>query len=99
MRKVDPKVDPKVEIASGPRWRRADPTRGAELAEWSGSTTGPDTKPNECKPPAEWSFLLGCEGTIDPLSLAAFYGKGEKARAEQTGDRVSKKLTLVTPPR
>jgi len=93
------KVDPTKEKVTGPLWRNPEAYRTAQRAEWSGSTTGPDTKPDECKPEAQWSFLLGCDGTIDPLTLQAMYGKGEGIRQPQPPNRLSKDLTLVTPPR
>jgi hypothetical protein len=93
------KVDPTKEKVTGPLWRNPEASAKAQRAEWSGSTTGPDTKPHECKPEAQWSFLLGCAGTIDPLTLGAMYGKGDQSRGLQPPNRLSKDLTLVTPPR
>lgn len=80
-------------------WRKPLPgSKGMQYAEWSGSTTGPDKHPGECKPAALWSFVLFCDGTIDPPTLRFFFGdKGQDARALQTGARISRDLTLVTP--
>lgn len=93
-------VDPSDPAASGPhRWRlpggRPQPQR---FAEWTGSTTGPDKQPGECKPEAQWSFRLDCGTMIDPLTLAILFGpEGQDARPLQTGDRLSRDLFLVTP--
>lgn len=72
------------------------PPSGRPLAEWSGSTTGPDTEPNQCKPPAMWSFRLGCHFTVSAAQLARFK-HADPARPLQTGDRLSRDLTLVEP--
>ncbi len=80
-------------------WRTPHPgSEAMQYAEWSGSTTGPDHHPGECKSAAQWSFVLFCDGTIDPFTLKFFFGeKGQEARALQSGARVSRDLTLVTP--
>lgn len=66
------------------------------LFEWSGSTTGPDYVANECKGPALWSFRLSCDITVSVEQLSAFRHP-EDARRPQTGDRLSRDLTLVQP--
>jgi hypothetical protein len=68
---------------------------GRPLAEWSGSTTGLDREPRECKPAAQWSFRLGCGFELTEGQLRAFHPHA--ARGLQTGYRVSNDLTLVTP--
>jgi hypothetical protein len=72
------------------------PPPGRPLAEWSGSTTGKETSPNECKPAAQWSFRLGCGYTVSEGQLSQFH-HFDPARPVQSGPRVSKDLTLVTP--
>jgi hypothetical protein len=72
------------------------PPTGRPLAEWSGSNTGPDDKPGGCKPlSVQWSFRLGCGFTVSQAQLRAFPGGGQGARPPQTGQRLSKDLTLV----
>jgi hypothetical protein len=73
-----------------------EPPPGLPLAEWSGSTTGPDTKPDECKPAALWSFRLGCDFTVSEGQLGLFHHV-DPARKLQTGDRLSRDLTRVQP--
>jgi hypothetical protein len=67
---------------------------GATADEWSGSTTGPNSSPNECKPAAQWSFALGCDFTVSEGQLALFTHP-EPARGLQPADRLSplKKIT------
>ncbi len=65
-------------------------------AEWSGSTTGPDAHPGECKPAAHWVFFLGCYNTWPDFMLRRFKERS-RARPLQAGDRISKDLTLVAP--
>lgn len=74
------------------------PPLGRPLAEWSGSNTGPDKVPNECKPiAAQWSSLLNCGIEVTQSQLRVYpYAHG--AREVQSGDRVSKDLTLVGRP-
>ena len=73
------------------------PPSGRPLAEWSGSTTGRESQPGECKPAAQWSFRLSCEFTLSREQLHRFK-HADPARPVQTGDRLSKDLTLVLPP-
>jgi len=68
---------------------------GRPLAEWSGSTTGA-ALPDECKPAAQWSFRLGCDFTLSEAQVRHFR-HADPARPVQSGPRVSKDLTLVTP--
>lgn len=72
---------------------------GRPLAEWSGSNTGPDKVPGECKPiAAQWSNLLNCEITVTQSQLHV-YSHPHGAREVQPENRLSKDLTLVgTPP-
>ena len=65
------------------------------LAEWSGSNTGPDSKPGDCKPlPAQWSFRFGCEFTVSQSVLGEpLHAHG--ARDVQPPSRVSPDLTVV----
>lgn len=72
------------------------PPPGRPLAEWSGSTTGREDKPGECKPAAQWSFRLGCGFTVSVGQLSRFH-HFDPARPLQTGDRISRDLTLVEP--
>jgi hypothetical protein len=81
--------------ADGPDGPIVEPT-GRPLFEWSGSTTSPDKEPNECKKPAEWSFRLSCDLTVSEAQLRRFR-RVDKARDLQTGDRLSRDLTLVQP--
>ena len=76
--------------------RPIEPPGGLPLAEWSGSTTGPDREPGECKPAALWSFRLGCGFTVSAAQLARFR-HADPARPVQSGARVSRDLTLVAP--
>ncbi len=71
------------------------PPAGLPLAEWSGSTTGPDKEPAQCKPAAQWSFRLGCDFAVSEAQLRHFK-HADPARPVQEGPRVSKDLTLVT---
>jgi hypothetical protein len=48
------------------------PPPGLPLAEWSGSTTGADKEPEQCKPAAQWSFRLGCDFTLSEAQLHRF---------------------------
>ena len=70
-----------------------EPT-GRPLAEWSGSTTGPDKVPNECKKPAEWSFRLSCDFTVSEAQLIRL-GHPHPARRPQPVSRLSRDLRLV----
>lgn len=70
-----------------------EPT-GRPLAEWSGSTTGPDKVPNECKKAAEWSFRLGCDFTVSQGQLSRL-GHPHPARRPQPANRLSRDLRLV----
>ena len=67
---------------------------GHPLAEWSGSTTGAEAEPGECKPAALWSFRLGCDFTVSEAQVKRFHHP-DPARPLQSGDRVSRDLTLV----
>lgn len=81
-------------------WRSSDRWPGRQLAEWSGSTTGHEDVPGECKPPAQWSFRLDCNGQIDLDTLQQIFGdSGQEPRELQRGNRLSRDLTLVTPAR
>lgn len=45
---------------------------GFETARWSGSSTG--TKPPvDCKPAAQWNFMLGCDFTVSEPQLGLFH--------------------------
>jgi hypothetical protein len=67
------------------------------FAEWSGSNTGPDAQPADCKPlEAAWSFALGCVLRVSQAQLSRFR-HADGARALQGGERVSKDLTRVEP--
>lgn len=70
------------------------PPAGRPLAEWSGSTTGAEVEPNECKPAAMWSFRLGCEFTVSKAQVDRF-NHADPARPVQEGDRLSRDLTKV----
>jgi hypothetical protein len=66
---------------------------GFATARWSGSTTG--TKPPvDCKPPAQWSFILGCDFTVSEAQLGLFHHI-DQARPLQT--QLSKDLTREPP--
>jgi hypothetical protein len=67
---------------------------GRPLAEWSGSTTGKEATPDECKPAAQWSFRLTCAETVSQTQLRRLQ-HADPARPVQPGDRLSKDLTLV----
>ena len=69
---------------------------GFPRAEWSGSTTGKEAKPGECKPAAMWSVRLGCDFTVTTAQLRQFK-HADPARPVQEGDRLSRDLTLVKP--
>ncbi len=71
------------------------PPAGFPLAEWSGSTTGPEKEPAQCKPAAQWSFRLGCDFAVSEAQLHRFK-HADPARPVQESPRVSKDLTLVT---
>jgi hypothetical protein len=82
-----------AKVTSGGNVPPIIPPTGRPLAEWSGSNTGPDQDPNICKPvAAQWSFRLGCGFNVPRNQLP---GKPHGARPLQSGDRVSKDLTLV----
>lgn len=66
------------------------------LAEWSGSATGPDKPKNECKIPVQWSFALGCGVDVSLRQLHENFKLPQEARPLQTGNRVSKDLTLIS---
>lgn len=68
---------------------------GSTAAEWSGSTTGPDTVANECKPAALWSFALGCNFTLGQGQLALFR-RPEPARGLQPQNRLNSDLRRIT---
>ncbi len=70
------------------------PPPGLPLAEWTGSTTGREEKPGECKPEAFWSFRLGCGFQVSEEQLKAFHHY-DPARPLQPADRLSRDLTLV----
>lgn len=71
-----------------------------QLAEWSGSNTGPDKPgPTACKETGvAWSFRLGCAFKVGETQLRnRLPGGPQAARAVQGGARVSRDLFLVTP--
>lgn len=71
---------------------------GPPSAEWSGSNTGPDNPPGECKPVhAQWSFPLGCDFTVSLGQLGLFHHQ-DKARGLQPPERLSNDLTHVRVP-
>ncbi|MFL6234827.1 MAG: hypothetical protein ACJ76N_16960 [Thermoanaerobaculia bacterium] len=70
------------------------PPPGRPLAEWSGSTTGREKEPGECKPAALWSFRLGCDFRVSEKQVKEFHHH-DPARPLQPADRVSRDLTLV----
>jgi hypothetical protein len=72
------------------------PPPGLPLAEWSGSTTGADKEPEQCKPAAQWSFRLGCDFTVSEAQLHHFR-HADPARPVQPSTRLSHDLTLVVP--
>jgi hypothetical protein len=71
---------------------------GPPSAEWSGSNTGPDNPPGECKPiRAQWSFTLGCDLTVSLGQLGLFHHQ-DQARGLQPPERLSSDLTHVCVP-
>jgi hypothetical protein len=76
------------------------PTTG-QLAEWSGSNTGPDATVGACKPiAASWSFRFTQPGCVAPgitqAQLTRYLpGGAQGARDLQAGQRISKDLVLV----
>ena len=87
-----------VAVGGGDQPILTPPSR--RLAEWSGSSTGPDKEgPTACKEPAAaWSFRLGCNFKVGEAQLGKhFPGGPQAARAVQGGARVSRDLFLVTP--
>lgn len=70
------------------------PPAGRPLAEWSGSTTGAESRPGECKPAAQWSLRLGCGFTVSAAQVERFHHV-DPARPVQQGERLSRDLTLV----
>jgi hypothetical protein len=68
------------------------------VIQWSGSTTGPDKTPNECKPAAQWSFTPECKLEVSQGVLEALFHHPHEARPLQAADRLSRDLTLVTAP-
>ena len=84
-----------AKVTAGGSYQPIETPSGRPLAEWSGSTTGV-SKPDECKPAAQWSFRLGCDFKVSEGQLGHFK-HADPARRVQTGARVSKDLTLVKP--
>jgi hypothetical protein len=71
---------------------------GPPSAEWTGSNTGPDNPPGECKPiRAQWSFTLGCDLTVSLGQLSLFHHQ-DQARGLQPPERLSSDLTHVCVP-
>ncbi len=76
------------------------PTTG-QLAEWSGSNTGPDAARGDCKPVAAyWSFRLtqprcAAPGITQAQLTRHLPGGAQGARDLQAGPRISKDLVLV----
>jgi hypothetical protein len=70
------------------------PPTGRPLAEWTGSTSGADSVPPECKPAAEWSFRLSCDFTVSEAQLKQFK-HADPARPIQA--ILSRDLTQVLP--
>lgn len=68
------------------------------LIQWSGSSTGPDKTRNECKAAAQWSFTPGCELRVSKEVVEKRFRHPDPPRALQPPNRLSKDLTLVTPP-
>jgi hypothetical protein len=64
------------------------------MFEWSGSASGPDKVPGECKSPVQWSFWADCGISLSEAQLKRFRHP-QKARGLQTGDRLSHDLVLV----
>jgi hypothetical protein len=83
-------------VTAGGKPAPIEPPPGRPLAEWSGSTTGPDRTPDECKPAALWSFRLGCDFTVSEGQLGRFHHV-DPARPVQTGNRLSRDLTMIGP--
>jgi len=83
-----------AQVTRGGRGGAILPPPGRPLAEWSGSTTGPEKEPSECKPAALWSFRLGCSFKVSEEQLKEFH-HADPARPLQPADRVSRDLTLV----
>jgi hypothetical protein len=83
-----------AKVTAGGRPEPIVPPAGRPLAEWSGSTTGAGSE--ACKPAALWSFHLGCRFTVSEAQLKEFNHR-DPARPEQTGDKLSRDLTLVGP--
>jgi hypothetical protein len=83
-----------AKVTRGGRGGAIVPPPGRPLAEWSGSTTGREKEPCECKPAALWSFRLGCGFRVSEEQLKAFHHH-DPARSLQPADRVSRDLTLV----
>lgn len=83
-----------AQVTRGGRGGAIVPPPGRPLAEWSGSTTGREKEPGECKPAALWSFRLGCSFRVSEEQLKAFHHH-DPARPLQPADRVSRDLTLV----
>ena len=66
-------------------------------AEWSGSNTGSDDD-TKCKPlPAQWNFALGCNFTVPRNYISEILPKKHSARSLQTGNLISRDLTLAGP--
>ncbi len=72
------------------------PPTGYPLAEYTGSTSGEEAGPDECKPEANWSFRLSCGFTVSEAQLNLFHHV-DPARPLQPADRLSRDLTLVEP--
>jgi hypothetical protein len=85
-----------AKVTAGGEPEPIPPPTGRPLAEWTGSTTGKENVPNECKPEAEWSFRLGCEFTVSEGQLSLFHHV-DPARPLQPANRLSRNLTLVPP--
>jgi hypothetical protein len=83
-----------AQVTRGGRGGPIVPPLGRPLAEWSGSTTGREKEPGECKPAALWSFRLGCDFRVSEAQVKAFRHH-DPARPLQPADRVSRDLTLV----
>ncbi len=65
-------------------------------AEWTGSNTGPDDAPGQCKPlQVKWRFSLGCDSTLSLGQLGTFHHQ-DRARGLQSADRLSTDLNLLT---
>ena len=68
---------------------------GFPTAQWSGSTTG-TKEPVDCKDPAQWKFILGCDFTVTEKQLGLFT-KFDQSRPLQT--QLSKDLVRRPPQR